>query len=381
MSACNKCVSSKYCDNIILLDNKEYYLEKVWRNAKQDMTKDLKGILYPYPKHNDIVSVDNKYILERCKIIQIQLDNNKQFIKYETPKHCLLCKIKNVSTKQYIYDNIIWEEGLCHYIEKHNINLSIQFKQFIFNNDIITQVNDKLNMSLKMISKNNNKYIIIEKKQLLILDAMMIHGGYHKKYIDDENKVSRYSEHYGHLDFDNKYLSKIIVYSNTNKIDDDIYLPHSFNSDVYKYEYIFHTHPPTPKPGGRAIGDILYELPSMSDIYHFIEHHNEGNVIGSLVITAEGLYNIRSIGKLNIDEDELYTKYESVFEKTQKHAIKKYGINFSTYTFYSKIAQDTQYIQKINDVLNKFNLQIDYYPRKKTINNKWILDTLFLSFS
>ena len=29
--------------NIILLDNKEYYLEKVWRNAKQDMTKDLKG--------------------------------------------------------------------------------------------------------------------------------------------------------------------------------------------------------------------------------------------------------------------------------------------------------------------------------------------------
>jgi hypothetical protein len=381
MPSCNKCISSKFCDNIIMFDNKEHSLEKVWRHNKNDLTKDFKGKLFPYPKQNKYVPTENKYIIERCKIIHIQLDNDKNFIKYDDPKHCLLCNKKNVSTKRYIYDGLIWEDGLIHYLEYHNINLSVQFKNFVFNNEIIKNIHQKLNLTLKMVSEKNINYVMIEKKQLLILDAMLIHGGYNKKYIDDENKSARYSEHSGHLDFDAKYLSKIIVYSNANKIYDDIYFPSSFNDDMYKHEYIFHTHPPTPKPGGRAIGNILYEYPSISDIFHFIEHHTEGKVVGSLVITAEGLYNIRSIGKLNnIDEDLLFSKYEHIFEKVQTQAIKKYGTDFSTYVFYSEIAQETQYIQKINNILNKFNLQIDYYPRKKNINNKWVIDTVFLSF-
>ena len=381
MQSCNKCISSKFCDNIIMIDNTENYLEKIWRCNKNDLTKDFKGKLFPYPKHNKYIPTENKYIIERCKIIHIQLDNDKKFINYDNPRNCLICNKKKVSTKQYTYDSIIWEDGLIHYLEYHNINLSVQFKNFIFNNEIIKNIHQKLNLTLKMVSEKKNNYVMIEKKQLLILDAMLIHGGYNKKYIDDENKSARYSEHSGHLDFDAKYLSKIIVYSNANKVYDDIYFPSSFNDDMYNHEYIFHTHPPTPKPGGRSIGNILYEYPSISDIFHFIEHHTEGKVIGSLVITSEGLYNIRSIGKLNnIDENLLFAKYEHIFEKVQTQALKKYGTDFSTYVFYSEIAQETQYIQKINNILNKFNLQIDYYPRKKNINNKWVIDTVFLSF-
>ena len=65
MPSCNNCVSSKYCDNIIMMDNKKYYLEKVWRNTKRDSTKDFKGKIFPFPKHNKNILPENKYIIEQ----------------------------------------------------------------------------------------------------------------------------------------------------------------------------------------------------------------------------------------------------------------------------------------------------------------------------
>ena len=44
--------------------------------------------------------------------------------------------------------------------------------------------------------------------------------------------------------------------------------------DASFYQYLFHTHPPTPKPGGRAGEGIVYEFPSIGDILHFIDHFN-----------------------------------------------------------------------------------------------------------
>src|SRR5207253_201429 len=155
-------------------------------------------------------------------------------------------------------------------------------------------------------------------------------------------------------------------------------------SEMFDYEYIFHTHPPTPKPGGRAVDGILYEVPSVGDIYHFIDHHNDGNVIGSLVVTAEGLYNIRKASSgpnnIKINDDDLYRGYQRTFNKIQKAAIDKYGINFNTERFYKTISQDTNFINVLNSTLNKFDIQIDYYPRKQNTDGKWIIDTVFLVF-
>jgi len=213
---------------------------------------------------------------------------------------------------------------------------------------------------------------------------LMVHGGYAKKYVDENE--TRFSEHAGMLDFADNVLSRIIVSANTTRVDqddDEIYLPNDLD-DIFDYEYIFHTHPPTPKPGGRATDGILYEFPSIGDIYHFIDHHNQGNIIGSLVCTAEGLYCIRKLTNdgidINVDEDALYKKYNTVFNKIQRSAVNKYGDRFTTNTFYSKIAQDTEYVGLLNRTMNGFGMHIDYYPRKKDKNGKWYIDTVYLVF-
>ena len=139
----------------------------------------------------------------------------------------------------------------------------------------------------------------------------------------------------------------------------------------------------------------------MGDIFHFIDHYNEGNVIGSLVIAPEGLYNIRryidkeeelkkigssisrtdieEYGELAIDESELYDEYRKIFRTIQREAIKKYGDDFTTETFYSQIARDISYLDRFNRVLNKYEINIDYYPRKKD-GKYWYIDTVFLKF-
>ena len=296
-----------------------------------------------------------------------------------------------------MYDSMMWEDGLIHYLKIHKINPSIQFKQFILSGDSVKKLldlvrkqkvvhPDKKKIILSRVIKDNKEYVMIEKNQILILDALMVHGGYAKKYTDIEKNLSRYSEHAGFLDFDENILAKIVVSGKTNRVDegdDEIFLPMAMD-DMFEYEYIFHTHPPTPRPGGRAVDGILYEFPSIGDIYHFIDHHNGGNVIGSLIVTAEGLYNIRKttedLGDIRIDEDALFKKYQKVFSKIQNDSIDEYGTNFNTQTFYAKIAQNTKYIDKLNNTLNKFKIQVDYYPRKRDMDGRWIIDTVFLVF-
>ena len=156
--------------------------------------------------------------------------------------------------------------------------------------------NNKIKFNSKIYIKNNIKYYKITRNQLLVLDALLYDGGgVTKKYLDSHKNV-RYSEHAGLLDFDATKLERIVISGKTtreDKDDLDILLPHDL-PDLPDYEYIFHTHPPTPHPGGRVNQGILYEFPSISDIFHFIEHYNEGHVQGSIIITAEGLYIIKS---------------------------------------------------------------------------------------
>lgn len=411
--------SNQYCENTMIINNKEYKLEKIWRLRKNDTSVDAKGEVFPYPKQESANSLPEiGEIIHRLHVMNTYLDAKKRYEQYDEPRDCLLCDKKGVSKRRYMYESIIWEDGLIHYMDVHNIKPSIQFKQFVLNNEstkrLITMANKNISRKLpntnytnssnghssydsnksnktekvvlNKVIKNNKEYVVLERNQILILDALMIHGGYTKRYSDADRKISRYSEHAGFLDFEDNTLSKIVVSGRTNKIDDgdnEIYLPMSME-DMYEYEYIFHTHPPTPRPGGRAHdGGILYEFPSIGDIYHFIDHHNDGNVIGSLVVCAEGLYNIRNFNddSNNIfDDDDMYKHYNKIFDKTQKLAISEYGTKFNTNTFYAKIAQDTKYIDMMNKVLNNFSIQIDFYPRKKDADGNWIIDTVFLVF-
>ncbi len=390
-------------DNIIIINKKEYKLEKVFRQNINDKTKDSKGIIYPYPKEGH-KWIDQDRFLKRLSLIEEILDVSNKYKKYKKSFDCLLCDKKNIATKRYIYDKVIWEDSLNHYIEVHNVEPHLAFKEFIYktdlfdkfhsmnrNADIDLQTNivkdDKIRLIGEEIKKRGEKYMKLDKNQIMILDALMIHGGYAKKYFDPANEsLYRYSEHSGFLDFDHNALNKIVVSGKTNRVDagdDEIYLPKNLD-DMKDYEYIFHTHPPTPKPGGRAEIGILYEFPSIGDIFHFIDNHNDGNVIGSLVITPEGLYNIRKLmndGKnIDINEDKMYKKYQRSFRSIQKHAIDKYGHNFTENKFYSIIAQDQDYINELSRALNEFDINIDFYPRKKDSADRWIIDTLFLVF-
>ena len=237
---------------------------------------------------------------------------------------------------------------------------------------------------------NKKKYIKIKRNQLLILDSLLENGGYDKKYIDRSNKI-RYSEHSGNLGTTQTTIDRIIVSAKTNREDKDdseILLPHDL-TDTYSYKYFFHTHPPTPKPGGRAKNGILYEFPSISDIFHFIDHYNMGNTLGSIVVAAEGYYIIYpsnfTIKKIKYDidiEEELYNKMNEGNNIIQQKALDRYGTKFSEEYFYKHIATDKTYLHLFNKIINKYlNNQIKVIIKHRTkdnLTNKWILKNLYL---
>lgn len=368
--------------NVIKHNNNIIRYESYWRSNKNDNLIDSNGLLFPYPKEGEPWT-DKFQFLERLKTVQKMLKlKNKYYLKDN--KNCLLCNKQNITSGIYQINNIAWEDGLVHYIDTHNIKPSSDFIDFIYNINFRENKSKSLKIDGTLYKMNDLKYIKLDRNQIMIMDALMMHGGYTKKYVDEKKKMYRYSEHAGLIDFNDNNVDKIIISGRTNRIDkgdEEIYLPKNM-PDAYDYEYIFHTHPPTPKPGGRADIGILYEFPSISDIFHFVDHYNEGKTQGSLVIAPEGLYNIRNLNldkkKIKVNEDELYKKLMKAMSSSQKKAIKKYGIEFSNQTFYSVISQDHSYIKDINNVLNNYSLQIDYFSRIRDDMGEWILDTIHL---
>jgi len=256
-------------------------------------------------------------------------------------------------------------------------------------NDIEMKDN-KIKFKSKIYIKNSIKYYKITRNQLLILDALLYDGGMTKKYLDSHHNV-RYSEHAGLLDFDSTKLERIVVSGKTTREDTDdvtILLPKDL-PDLPDYEYIFHTHPPTPRPGGRAETDgILYEFPSISDIFHYIENYNNGFIQGSIVVTAEGLYIIKSKVPVNkkiiipkntrqLEKDLTYEQF-----KIQNEAIMKYGTKFTNKTFFNKIAKDKKYINKFNQIIKKYlnnQIVIKFINRiYDKIIDQWIIKSLYL---
>ena len=137
-------------------------------------------------------------------------------------------------------------------------------------------------------------------------------------------------------------------------------------------------------PGSRVSEGILYEFPSVSDIFHFIEHHNQGKTQGSIIITPEGLYIIKCINsklKINIkDEDYIINFLEEKVDEIQNDALIKYMNKITDNIFYKKIARDLNFIEKYNELIKDLNLKVFYKPRV-LVNKKWVLDDLYLKVS
>lgn len=329
-----------------------------------------------------------KLFLHKLEVVEKYLRNVNKYFKNDSFKDCILCKFKAIDKGYFQLGIVRWSDALFHYISEHKIKPSQEFLDVIYRFDTKkSSVKRNIVVSLNgdRFVRSGMMFIKIKVNQMMILDALMVHGGFGKRYVDDKNDaIFRYSEHTGLLDFKNDGLEKILISGKTNIVDsadNDIFFPKNMD-DALDYEYIFHTHPATPRPGSRAIEGILYEFPSVGDIYHFLDHYNDGLTQGSIVITPEGMYIIRKneldAKKIHIDEDKLHRSMRTVIYKNQDDAIKKYGTNFSQEKFMSVIARDTTYIDNINNVLNKYKMHIDYYPRVKDKKNRWIIDSVYL---
>jgi len=377
--------------NTIKQGDKTYKYEFFWRDDENEKSYDSENKLLPFPVHqNENSWIDKNIFLKQLKKAQKIFTEKKKFKQLPTDqyKDCLLCDKKNIVTGTFTVNGMKWNTGMSHYINKHNVKPSNEFIDYIYRFINNTTDTEEVigRIKAQQIVRHNKKMLKLDTNQLLIIDALLEHGS-KQRYKDCHNhNVFRYSEHYGLLDFNNNGLEKIIIFANTNKVDsvdDDIYLP-KHNAESFDYEYIFHTHPVTAKkPGGRVYCGVLYEFPSVSDIFHFINHYNTGRTCGSLVITAEGMYIIRKLinddKNIKVNEDELYDNMLKVLWAAQKIAIEKYGTEFNAYKFYSVIAQDRTYINMVNKVINKHQIHIDYYPRVKDKKGRWFINTIYLS--
>lgn len=370
------------------------------------------------PKEGNIWSGKN-FFLEKLFALEDYLASKKGDIYKMIPVKCSLCSRKGISTIAYIHKNFIWTDGLKHYVSRHNIKPSSKFIRFVLNNDpnamcgehgtqnttgktsVAKTKSKKLSVTLngKLKKINEFSYVKLKANQLMILDALMEHGGITPKYKEKHEAGFKYSEHAGMLEFSDNELERIIISgktSRTNENDPEIYFP-LMGEKAYNYEYIFHTHPSTPAPGGRIKENILYEFPSVNDIFHFAEHWNYGKVNGSIVVAPEGMYNIRQLtySKRRIALQNVFgIMLKHTFQMVQTDAINKFSNIFKknypqklnqderqklfNEFFYSVIAQDTTAIDICNKQLNMENLHIDYFPRQKSKNGHWNIGTIYI---
>lgn len=359
--------------NILDSQNRVYIM--YWQTAK--MKKDNNGKELPIPVEQNSWSEQRLFIYQLAQLEQKLLKRQSVFAD-NTHVHCLLCDAKNISQFNYAYNNFVWEEGLMHYIKVHNIKPPSKFMRFVLDNDPITEIK----LKGKYYKSGRCAYVKIKANQLLIIDALMEHGGLTKRYKEKHEERYRFSEHMGVLDVDLSGVNSIVVSGKTQrmvKYDNSIYLPEMDISQETKY--IFHTHPPTPNVGGRVESGYLYEYPSVSDIEHFVYNFNRTMLQGSIVMTPEGLYNIRKNSfdknKLGLPKD-FKRKFQDVSSRVQDLAIMKYGEQFSDVEFYEKIAQDTTGIDAINQLLREYDLTVDYFPRQKNKLGNWIVGTVYI---
>lgn len=239
----------------------------------------------------------------------------------------------------------------------------------------------KLKSKLVFHTEKKIHYIKITINQMMIMDAVMVDGGI-GKYVGKHSDTN-YSEHAGLLDF-NKQLERISISAKTNREDHDdkgILFPDVDFAEVKDYEYIFHTHPPSPHPGARAKLGIIYELPSPGDFLVFIDLFNRSLTQGSIIIAPEGAYVIRPLNmhikKIDINEDQFFDDVEKTIDGIHECTAKQYGTKLSVKRFYAIVTTNTKPIQRLNDFLKPYGIHVTYKPRIKK-KGRWILNAMYL---
>ena len=320
----------------------------------------------------DFIYIYNTILLDKINFIK----NNSKIKKFDA-QTCHECN--QIFNQKFIFNKLKFTSYQYHLFVKHS------------------KINPLLYENLNKLYINNLGYSfsLLHSNNINIIDGIYEEGSYNIFINKNKNLFNAekfyFSEHSGFIIFNLDKVDKVIVLNNyrTNKDDPTIFLPQN-NIEALSIKYIFHTHPKTPELYSRFINDnILYEFPSPDDIYHFIDHHNRGILNGSLVITPEGIYNIRkkifNEKKIIIDEDIFDNLLNDVYMECYKKSYEKYHkIKLNENNYYKHIANNLEFIKKINNILEKFDITIDYICRVKSkkINNdiksKWILPNFYL---
>lgn len=339
------------------------------------------------------MNIDNKYIYTNSnileKLLKFIINKSNKKIKENVCSYCNK-KFNIVYTFKYKNTSIKITENDIHLLNSHNIINANLYKQ------ITNRKFDDFEIEWYLIATN----------QLNILDGLyeagsnQIYGEKNKNL--SQSKISRFSEHSGFVYFEKNKVSNINIISGmrVEPSDPTIYMPKNC-LEALNVNYIFHTHPKTPYIGSRIKGGIVYEFPSISDIIHFIDHHNNGKLLGSIVVAPEGVYIIRKNNfnrkNISVDYDIMIAELEEIFTECYNDSYVKYSsigydkhkinneIKLPETFFYNKISTNYNYIDKINKVLLKYDIFIDYYARThfdKTdfTSNKWIFDDIYLPF-
>ena len=282
----------------------------------------------------DFIYIYNTILFDKINFIK----NNSKIKKYNSHT-CYECN--QTFNQKFVFNKFKFTSYQYHLFVNHSkINpllyenlCKINFENFIY--------------SFSLLHSNN----------INIIDGVYEEGSYNIFINKNKNLFNtekfNFSEHSGFILFNADRVDKVVVLNNyrTDKDDPTIFLPQN-TIEALKVNYIFHTHPKTPELFSRFINDgILYEFPSLNDIYHFIDHHNRGILNGSLVITPEGIYNIRKKNfnekKIIIDDDIFDNVMNDIYMECNKQAHDKYNkIKFTENNFYKHIATNLQFIKK-----------------------------------
>jgi hypothetical protein len=320
------------------------------------------------------------YIYTNCQLILNKMYfivNNSR--KYDKLNKCPICS--KIFKKMYKNKKFKILEYKIHLLSEHNL-----INKFFYIKLMEHKIDNYPISWYKMTTNNIN-----------IIDGLYRSGGT-DIYIKTNNFYGKtiFSEHAGFINFkDNKVDDMTILTDYRVDVNDSsIFLPEN-SLKAYDVNYIFHTHPATPFIGSRIIYKIIYEFPSISDIGHFVEHHNEGKLDGSLIVTPEGIYIIRknnfNKNKIKIDYELIVPKLSEIYRSCYRESTKEYSdikmkkiddeIKIDKTEFYKKIAINFKYINKINEFLSKNDIYVDYYPRINLKKNTWVFQDIYVPFT
>ncbi len=298
---------------------------------------------------------------------------------------CHICNFYSKTEYKYSSDgkNIVFTDLDKHLLLEHNlIELSLYEK--------ISKT--KLDFTYEYIQLTTNNINVIDG---------LYEDGSKQKYLEPNKNIYTsedclYSEHYGAIEYVQNKVDNFKVYTEMriDKEDPSIYLP-KVRNDLCSFNYIFHTHPKTPYLGSRVKYNLLYEFPSIADIVHFVDNHNQGKLLGSLVLAPEGVYLIHKyifnrepikidyfifIDELDYELRECYLDSKKEYSKLNyKKLMRNNEIKIPDSYFYNDISKNFNYVNRINLLLSRYDLFIDFYPRIKLNKSKnWILPDIYL---